>query len=87
MFSKQSNPQIQQVFKEAIRKFSTTEQASKIEQRKYKRGPTGTATNGNASESTKEPLERIPLNENGKEEFCITFDKVRISALCLYAKH
>ena len=73
----------QQVFKAAIRKFSTTEQSSKIEQRKYKRGPTGTATNGNASEPTKEHIEKITLNENGKEEFCITFDKVRISQVGL----
>jgi hypothetical protein len=65
----------QQVFKEAIRKFSFHEQPSKIEVgRKYKRGET--ATNGSASEPTQEPLEKIPLNENGKEEFCITFDKV-----------
>ena len=74
--------QQQQVFKEAIRKFSSVEQAKKIEAgRKYKKGTTETSTNGNASDPTNEPLEKIPLNENGKEEFCITFDKVRIS-LC-----
>lgn len=64
-----------EVFKEAFRKFSTSNQLHQDQPiaRLSKKGPKGGEAAGNPQPSKPE---KIPLNQDGKEEFCITFEKV-----------
>lgn len=67
----------QEVFKEAIRKFSTTRQPPQQQQSQNlapKFGRKLTKDDSAVPEVAKS--ERISLNDEGKEEFCLTFDKV-----------
>jgi hypothetical protein len=74
----EEEPMGKEVFKEAFRKFSTTsqqqQQPSSFE-RKFKRGEKDASSSSSSSSASQLP-DPIRLNEEGKEEFCIKFEKV-----------
>ena len=68
----------QEVFKEAIRKFSTTRQQLLQQQQSQNLAPKfgRKLTKDDSAVPEVAKSERISLNDEGKEEFCLTFDKV-----------
>lgn len=68
----------QEVFKEAIRKFSTTRQPLLQQQQSQNLAPKfgRKLTKDDSAVPEVAKSERISLNDEGKEEFCLTFDKV-----------
>jgi hypothetical protein len=74
--SVEEEPMGKEVFKEAFRKFSTTSQQQQQQpssfERKFKRGEKDASSSSSASQLP----DPIRLNEEGKEEFCIKFEKV-----------
>ena len=68
----------QEVFKEAIRKVSTTRQQLLQQQQSQNLAPKfgRKLTKDDSAVPEVAKSERISLNDEGKEEFCLTFDKV-----------
>jgi hypothetical protein len=77
--SVEEEPMGKEVFKEAFRKFSTTSQQQQQQpssfERKFKRGEKDVSSSTSSSSASQLP-DPIRLNEEGKEEFCIKFEKV-----------
>jgi hypothetical protein len=75
--SVEEEPMGKEVFKEAFRKFSTTSQQQQQQpsnfERKFKRGEKDVSSSTSSASQLPDP---IRLNEEGKEEFCIKFEKV-----------
>jgi hypothetical protein len=73
----EEEPMGKEVFKEAFRKFSTTSQQQQPSsfERKFKRGEKDVSSSTSSSSASQLP-DPIRLNEEGKEEFCIKFEKV-----------